>query len=180
MHIQSEEWEGVRRTSLAAISGGVTTILEMPILGEPYILDAESLKERQEQAVEMGLYTDLGFAGGVRINMNSTPLRKLSSCLQPTTPIKTPNSAKLSYFSLTELGKKVREMVQGGVLAIRLYVGEDVFSEFAALDFDRLSHVLNLCYGIQLNIPLLIHCEKAHTRMLFARTPYYFYIHMYI
>ncbi len=49
----------------AACAGGVTTVFDMPVVGEPYTFDSDSLQSRIKNATDR-LWTDCGFLGGVQ------------------------------------------------------------------------------------------------------------------
>ena len=154
VHMQSPEWEGVSASTRAAVSGGVTTILEMPILDQPIIIDTLSLRERQSKA-EGNAHCDVGYAGGLHLNVPGAHI-------------------DIDY------AQQIKELIAAGVLALRLYVGDSVFSEFQAMDFEKFGRIMDVSWRINRDIPVIIHCEKAHERILYSRTPYiYIYIYYY-
>ncbi|WWC59346.1 uncharacterized protein I303_101898 [Kwoniella dejecticola CBS 10117] len=59
------EWEGFQTGSLAAISGGVTTLIDMPLNSIPPTTTVEGLRVKQEEARRVGVNSDLGFWGGI-------------------------------------------------------------------------------------------------------------------
>jgi allantoinase len=49
----------------AAASGGVTTLIDMPLNSIPPTTTIENLHTKQVSAREVGVYTDVGFWGGI-------------------------------------------------------------------------------------------------------------------
>jgi allantoinase len=58
------EWEGWETATRAAIAGGVTTIVEMPLNSIPAVTDVAALREKIA-STEGKLFADTGFWGGV-------------------------------------------------------------------------------------------------------------------
>jgi allantoinase len=70
VHLQEpsrEQWEGYHTGTRAACAGGVTTIFDMPVIGEPYVTNPASLQARFKAANER-LWVDCGFLGCVQGN----------------------------------------------------------------------------------------------------------------
>jgi allantoinase len=57
------EWEGFSTGTLAAISGGVTTVIDMPLNSIPPTTTVDNLEAKRQEAV--GLHCDVGFWGGI-------------------------------------------------------------------------------------------------------------------
>ncbi|KAE8538281.1 allantoinase [Cryptococcus gattii VGV] len=58
-------WEGFRTGTLAAISGGVTTLIDMPLNSIPPTTTLSGLATKKASAKEVGVSCDLGFWGGI-------------------------------------------------------------------------------------------------------------------
>eukprot|EP00829_Urostomides_striatus_P012471 TRINITY_DN3286_c0_g2_i1.p1 TRINITY_DN3286_c0_g2~~TRINITY_DN3286_c0_g2_i1.p1 ORF type:complete len:159 (+),score=34.17 TRINITY_DN3286_c0_g2_i1:233-709(+) len=58
-------WEGYFQGTKAACAGGVTTVFDMPMVGEPYNCDSQSFEERKK-AAEQRLWVDCGFLGCIQ------------------------------------------------------------------------------------------------------------------
>ena len=58
------EWEGFRTATQAALSGGITTVVDMPLNCIPVTTSVEALEEKQA-ALGQQHYVDIGFWGGV-------------------------------------------------------------------------------------------------------------------
>ncbi|OCF40929.1 allantoinase [Kwoniella heveanensis CBS 569] len=58
-------WEGFQTGTLAAISGGVTTLIDMPLNSIPPTTTAEGLRVKREEASRVGVNCDIGFWGGI-------------------------------------------------------------------------------------------------------------------
>ncbi|GAA5914750.1 uncharacterized protein JCM6883_001078 [Sporobolomyces salmoneus] len=58
------EWEGFRTGTIAAVSGGVTTLIDMPLNAIPPTTTVENLELKLEAAKEQ-CFVDVGFWGGV-------------------------------------------------------------------------------------------------------------------
>ncbi|WWC87010.1 allantoinase [Kwoniella dendrophila CBS 6074] len=67
------EWEGFQSGTLAAISGGVTTVIDMPLNSIPPTTTLEGLRVKREEAKKVGVNCDIGFWGGI-IPGNSSEL----------------------------------------------------------------------------------------------------------
>lgn len=59
------QWEGFRAGTAAAASGGVTTVIDMPLNAIPPTTTVEAFKQKMEAAKESGCWVDVGFHGGV-------------------------------------------------------------------------------------------------------------------
>ncbi|OCF58893.1 allantoinase [Kwoniella mangroviensis CBS 10435] len=59
------EWEGFQTGTLAAISGGVTTVIDMPLNSIPPTTTLEGLKVKRAEAERVGVNCDIGFWGGI-------------------------------------------------------------------------------------------------------------------
>lgn len=57
-------WEGFATGTRAAVAGGVTTILDMPLNSVPPTVNADALAVKRRAALGQ-IYTDVGFLGGV-------------------------------------------------------------------------------------------------------------------
>jgi dihydroorotase-like cyclic amidohydrolase len=60
-----EDWENYYKGTKAACAGGVTTVFDMPMLGEPHATTAAGLEGRLKCAQER-LWVDCGFLAGVK------------------------------------------------------------------------------------------------------------------
>lgn len=58
-------WEGFRTGTLAAISGGITTLIDMPLNSIPPTTTLSGLATKKACAKEVGVSCDLGFWGGL-------------------------------------------------------------------------------------------------------------------
>lgn len=58
------EWEGFDTASKAAIAGGITSLIEMPLNASPVTTTAEAFDEKIK-AAEVKLHTNCGFWGGI-------------------------------------------------------------------------------------------------------------------
>ncbi len=58
------EWEGFETITRAAIAGGITTLVDMPLNSSPVTIDVSSFKEKLK-AAEGKLYCNCGFWGGI-------------------------------------------------------------------------------------------------------------------
>jgi allantoinase len=58
------DWEGFRTGTQAALSGGVTTVVDMPLNSIPPTTTVINLKVKQA-AAEGQCWTDVGFWGGI-------------------------------------------------------------------------------------------------------------------
>src|SRR5678810_302766 len=58
------EWEGFETATKAAISGGITTVIEMPLNASPVTTTVHALKLKLE-AAKGKLHVNCGFYGGV-------------------------------------------------------------------------------------------------------------------
>ena len=69
-------WEGFQTGTLAAISGGITTLIDMPLNSIPPTTTVANLHEKRKEAKRVGVHCDVGFWGGI-IPGNSGELRGL-------------------------------------------------------------------------------------------------------
>lgn len=69
-------WEGFRTGTLAAISGGITTLIDMPLNSIPPTTTLSGLATKKASAKEVGVSCDLGFWGGI-VPGNEEELRGL-------------------------------------------------------------------------------------------------------
>lgn len=69
-------WEGFQSGTLAAISGGITTLIDMPLNSIPPTTTVQNLEEKREEARKVGVNCDIGFWGGI-IPGNQGELRGL-------------------------------------------------------------------------------------------------------
>ena len=69
-------WEGFQTGSHAALSGGITTLIDMPLNSIPPTTTLENLEIKRNEAERVGVNCDLGFWGGI-IPGNSGELRPL-------------------------------------------------------------------------------------------------------
>src|SRR5258708_6469704 len=58
------EWEGFETATKAALSGGVTTLVDMPLNSSPVTTSASAF-EKKLAAAKHKLYTNCGFWGGI-------------------------------------------------------------------------------------------------------------------
>jgi allantoinase len=58
-------WEGFETGTIAAISSGITTVIDMPLNSIPPTTTVANLSTKQEEARKVGIYSDLGFYGGI-------------------------------------------------------------------------------------------------------------------
>lgn len=58
-------WEGFRTGTQAAVSGGVTAVIDMPLNSMPPTTSVANLEVKRQAAKSADLYTDVGFWGGV-------------------------------------------------------------------------------------------------------------------
>jgi len=58
-------WEGFQTGTTAAISGGVTTLIDMPLNSIPPTTTVENLNVKRKEAKEVGTNCDVGFWGGI-------------------------------------------------------------------------------------------------------------------
>ena len=58
-------WEGFQTGTTAAISGGVTTLIDMPLNSIPPTTTVENLNVKRKEAREVGTNCDVGFWGGI-------------------------------------------------------------------------------------------------------------------
>ncbi|GMK57590.1 hypothetical protein CspeluHIS016_0404240 [Cutaneotrichosporon spelunceum] len=59
------QWEGFATGTQAAVSGGVTTLVDMPLNSIPPTTTVANLEEKQAAAKEAGIACDTGFWGGI-------------------------------------------------------------------------------------------------------------------
>ncbi|WVN86610.1 allantoinase [Cryptococcus depauperatus CBS 7841] len=59
------EWEGFQTGTTAAISGGITTVIDMPLNSVPPTTTVQGLEEKQAEARRVGINSDVGFWGGI-------------------------------------------------------------------------------------------------------------------
>lgn len=71
------DWEGFKTATRAAIAGGVTTVVDMPLNCIPVTTTREALRVKLE-ACRPSLFADLGFWGGV-VPGNATDLTELAA-----------------------------------------------------------------------------------------------------
>lgn len=57
------DWEGFHTGTLAAISGGVTTVIDMPLNSIPPTTTVDNLEAKRQEALD--LHCDVGFWGGI-------------------------------------------------------------------------------------------------------------------
>lgn len=69
-------WEGFQSGTLAAISGGVTTLIDMPLNSIPPTTTVAHLNEKRKEAKLVGVNCDIGFWGGI-IPGNENELRAM-------------------------------------------------------------------------------------------------------
>jgi allantoinase len=69
------DWEGFQTGTQAAASGGVTTVIDMPLNSIPPTTTADNLEKKRDAAVGK-CHTDVGFWGGVipgnQVSINGT------------------------------------------------------------------------------------------------------------
>src|SRR5205085_5828498 len=58
------EWEGFETATKAAIAGGITTLVDMPLNSSPVMTSAKAF-ETKVNAAKDKLYTNVGFWGGI-------------------------------------------------------------------------------------------------------------------
>ncbi|MFP3915965.1 MAG: allantoinase AllB [Actinomycetota bacterium] len=58
-------WEGFASATAAAVAGGTTTVVDMPLNSIPPTVDVDGLARKREAAVSSGLRADVGFWGGI-------------------------------------------------------------------------------------------------------------------
>jgi allantoinase len=58
-------WEGFSTGTAAALSGGITTVIDMPLNSIPPTTTLAGLAEKREAALAAGISTDVGFWGGI-------------------------------------------------------------------------------------------------------------------
>ncbi|WRT64854.1 allantoinase [Kwoniella shivajii] len=58
-------WEGFQTGTLAAISGGVTTLIDMPLNSIPPTTTLHGLETKRNEAKNVGVNCDIGFWGGI-------------------------------------------------------------------------------------------------------------------
>ncbi|ODN85683.1 allantoinase [Cryptococcus wingfieldii CBS 7118] len=58
-------WEGFQTGTLAALAGGVTTLIDMPLNSIPPTCTVEGLYAKRAEAKRVGIKTDVGFWGGI-------------------------------------------------------------------------------------------------------------------
>ena len=67
VHLQNpghSDWEDVGAATKAAVAGGVTTVVDMPVDSEPVTIDAASVIAKR-QALSGRVFTDVGLWGGI-------------------------------------------------------------------------------------------------------------------
>jgi allantoinase len=69
------DWEGFDTATKAAIAGGVTTLIDMPLNSSPVTTSVEAF-ERKLNALDQKLHTNCGFWGGI-VPGNETGIEKL-------------------------------------------------------------------------------------------------------
>jgi allantoinase len=80
--VGGRRWEGYNSASLAAVAGGTTTLITMPLNSLPPTTTVAALNMEVEEALsaEGNLFTDIGFwGGGVPSNINNNELSELAS-----------------------------------------------------------------------------------------------------
>lgn len=58
-------WEGFQTGTAAAVSGGITTIIDMPLNSIPPTTSLVNLHIKQAEAERVGMECDVGFWGGI-------------------------------------------------------------------------------------------------------------------
>lgn len=58
-------WEGFQSGTMAALSGGVTTLIDMPLNSIPSTTTLDALRVKREEAARVGVNCDVGFWGGI-------------------------------------------------------------------------------------------------------------------
>ncbi|RXK35339.1 allantoinase [Tremella mesenterica] len=58
-------WEGFQTGTQAALSGGITTLIDMPLNSIPSTTSVDSLDVKRVEAERSGVYCDVGFWGGI-------------------------------------------------------------------------------------------------------------------
>lgn len=71
------DWEGFATGTAAAVAGGITTLVDMPLNSSPVTTSAEALRAKQE-AARGRCHTDIGFHGGL-VAGNAGAIGKLAS-----------------------------------------------------------------------------------------------------
>ena len=59
------EWEGFATATKAAVAGGITTLVDMPLNSDPVTTDVASFRLKYDAATKTGLRCDCGFYGGL-------------------------------------------------------------------------------------------------------------------
>ena len=59
------DWEGIATASKAAIAGGITTIVDMPLNASPVTTTVEALNIKMTSMKSSGLHCNVGFWGGI-------------------------------------------------------------------------------------------------------------------
>lgn len=59
------QWEGFATGTTAAVHGGVTTLVDMPLNSIPPTTTVKNLEEKRAAAVDAGLHCDVAFWGGI-------------------------------------------------------------------------------------------------------------------
>lgn len=59
------EWEGIATASQAALAGGITTIIDMPLNASPVTTTVEAFYKKMASMKASGLHCNIGFWGGI-------------------------------------------------------------------------------------------------------------------
>ena len=132
------EWEGFDTATKAAIAGGITTLVEMPLNASPVTTTAQAFDEKiraakgndQSGTARPGLgklHTNCGFWGGV-IPGNE---------------------------------KEIKPLMEKGVLGFKAFLTHSGIDEFPNVTESDLRKVMPII--AKLGLPLLVHCELSKT-----------------
>lgn len=129
------EWEGFDTATKAAIAGGITSLVEMPLNASPVTTTAKAFDEKinaagfgQTGAVRSGIHCNCGFWGGV-IPGNE---------------------------------KDIEPLIERGVLGFKAFLTDSGIDEFPKVTESDLRKAIPVI--AKHNLPLLVHCELSDSQ----------------
>jgi len=125
------DWEGFDTATKAAVAGGITTLVDMPLNSSPVTTTAEAFDEKIRAATDhtrtarpvTRLHTNCGFWGGI-----------------------VPGNEK-----------KIEPLIEKGVLGFKAFLTHSGIDEFPNVTEDDLRKAMPII--ARHNLPLLVHCE---------------------
>jgi len=124
-------WEGFDTATKAAMAGGITTLVDMPLNSSPVTTTAEAFDKKLE-ATKGQLHTNCGYWGGI-----------------------IPDNEKETL----PAGRQVEQLIEKGVLGFKAFLTHSGIDEFPNVTENDLRKAMPII--AKHGLPLLVHCELS-------------------